>query len=60
MPTISGGDTVNTASRMESNGEVDRVNISKCTYDLVHPYFECVPGYDGGEEQGTSGDVFCQ
>ncbi|MBK8491790.1 MAG: hypothetical protein IPL49_13110 [Saprospirales bacterium] len=37
------GDTVNTASRMESNGEVDRVNISKCTYDLVHPYFECVP-----------------
>ena len=36
------GDTVNTASRMESNGEVDRVNISRCTYDLVHPYFNCV------------------
>lgn len=35
------GDTVNTASRMESNGEVDRVNISRCTYDLIQPYFHC-------------------
>ena len=35
------GDTVNTASRMESNGEVDRVNISRSTYDLVSPYFIC-------------------
>ncbi|MCB0758891.1 MAG: hypothetical protein KDC01_10555 [Flavobacteriales bacterium] len=29
------GDTVNTASRMESSGEVDRVNISESTYELV-------------------------
>ena len=29
------GDTVNTASRMESNGEIGRVNISQTTYDLV-------------------------
>lgn len=29
------GDTVNTASRMESNGEVGRVNISQDTYLLV-------------------------
>jgi len=35
------GDTVNTASRMESNGEVDRVNISQTTYDLVSPFFQC-------------------
>ncbi len=28
-------DTVNTASRMESNGEIGKVNISKSTYDLV-------------------------
>lgn len=29
------GDTVNTASRMESNSEVGQVNISKGTYDLI-------------------------
>jgi class 3 adenylate cyclase len=29
------GDTVNTASRMESSGEVGQVNISKATYDLI-------------------------
>jgi class 3 adenylate cyclase len=29
------GDTVNTASRMESNGEVGKVNISQSTYDLL-------------------------
>lgn len=29
------GDTVNTASRMESSGEVNRVNISQTTYELL-------------------------
>lgn len=29
------GDTVNTASRMESSGEVGRVNISRTTYEFV-------------------------
>jgi class 3 adenylate cyclase/Tfp pilus assembly protein PilF len=29
------GDTVNTASRMESNGEIRKVNISKTTYELL-------------------------
>jgi class 3 adenylate cyclase len=29
------GDTVNTASRMESSGEVGKVNISQATYELL-------------------------
>jgi ligand-binding sensor domain-containing protein/class 3 adenylate cyclase len=34
------GDTVNTASRMESSGEVGMVNISGNTYEYVKDYFE--------------------
>jgi class 3 adenylate cyclase/CheY-like chemotaxis protein len=37
------GDTVNTASRMESGGEPGRINISGATHRLVSPFFECVP-----------------
>ncbi|MCB0846433.1 MAG: tetratricopeptide repeat protein [Bacteroidetes bacterium] len=37
------GDTVNTASRMESSGEVGKVNISRSTYLLVKDKFECTP-----------------
>lgn len=36
------GDTVNTASRMESSGEVGKVNISGSTYELVKDKFKCV------------------
>ncbi|WP_299453626.1 adenylate/guanylate cyclase domain-containing protein [uncultured Microscilla sp.] len=35
------GDTVNSASRMESNGEAGKVNISGSTYALVKDLFEC-------------------
>ncbi len=35
------GSTVNIASRMESNGEPGRVNISASTYELVKDEFEC-------------------
>lgn len=35
------GDTVNTASRMESSGEVGKVNISGKTFELVKDFFEC-------------------
>jgi class 3 adenylate cyclase len=35
------GDTVNTASRMESSGQVGQVNISGPTYELVKDTFAC-------------------
>jgi ligand-binding sensor domain-containing protein/class 3 adenylate cyclase len=37
------GDTVNTASRMESSGEVGKVNASSTTYELVKEKFNCTP-----------------
>ena len=35
------GDTVNTASRMETNGEGGKVNISQTTYEMVKDHFDC-------------------
>jgi len=35
------GDTVNTASRMESSGSPGKVNISAITYGMVKDYFIC-------------------
>jgi len=35
------GDTVNTASRMESSGEAGKINISGQTYELVKDFFVC-------------------
>jgi len=35
------GDTVNIASRMESSGEVGKINISQFTYEMVKDQFEC-------------------
>ncbi|MEP7322547.1 MAG: adenylate/guanylate cyclase domain-containing protein [Saprospiraceae bacterium] len=37
------GDTVNTASRMESNGEVGKINISETTYELIKEKYNCIP-----------------
>lgn len=37
------GDTVNTASRMESNGVPGKIQITAATYDLIGDEFVCVP-----------------
>lgn len=37
------GDTVNTASRMESSGVAGKINISAATYELVKDHFRCIP-----------------
>jgi len=35
------GDTVNTASRMESQGKPGRIQITKATYELIRDEFQC-------------------
>lgn len=37
------GDTVNIASRMESHGLPERIQITKATRDLINDEFNCVP-----------------
>lgn len=49
------GDTVNTASRMESSGAVGKVNISEATYELVKDQFNCE--YRGEIEAKGKGKV---
>jgi class 3 adenylate cyclase len=49
------GDTVNTASRVESNSQPGRVNISETTYSLVRYKFECE--YRGKVEAKNKGQI---
>ncbi len=49
------GDTVNLASRMESSGEVGKVNISGTTYELVKHKFQCT--HRGAVKAKNKGDV---
>ncbi len=49
------GDTVNTASRMESSGEPGRVNISADTFALVKDFFACT--YRGKILAKNKGDI---
>ena len=37
------GDTINTASRIESAGEAGKINISSSTYELIKNDFDCFP-----------------
>jgi class 3 adenylate cyclase len=48
------GDAVNIASRMESNSETDKINISSATYECIKEKFDCtfrgsLPIKNGGE-----------
>jgi len=49
------GDTVNIASRMESNGEPGKVNISASTYHLISEHFQCI--YRGKISAKNIGEV---
>lgn len=49
------GDTVNTASRMESSGVAGEVNISGATYELVKDVVECV--YRGKVDAKNKGEI---
>ena len=49
------GSTVNTASRMESNGEPGKVNISAATYDLIKDRYQCT--YRGKIFAKNVGDI---
>jgi class 3 adenylate cyclase len=49
------GSTVNIASRMESNGEPGKVNISAATYELIKDKYKCI--YRGKLYAKNVGDI---
>jgi adenylate cyclase len=49
------GDTVNLASRMESSGEVGRINISGSTFNLLKGKFNCI--YRGKIQAKNKGEI---
>lgn len=49
------GDTVNVASRIESNGKVGKVNISETTYQLIAEFF--VTEYRGKVDAKNKGEI---
>lgn len=49
------GDAVNTASRIETSGEPNQINISGSTYSYIHNYFDC--SYRGRIDVRNKGQV---
>lgn len=49
------GDTVNTAARMETSGEPDKVNISGTTYEYIKEFFDCT--YRGKIQAKNKGEI---
>jgi class 3 adenylate cyclase len=49
------GDTVNIASRMESSGEINKINISGATYELIKEHYQCT--YRGKIEAKNKGKI---
>lgn len=49
------GDTVNTASRMESGSETGRINVSGATYELIQNSFQCT--YRGKLPAKNKGEI---
>lgn len=49
------GDTVNIASRMESNGSPSKINISGETFELIKDFFDCE--YRGKINAKNKGDI---
>jgi len=49
------GDTVNIASRMESSGEINKINISGATYELIKEHYHCT--YRGKIEAKNKGKI---
>jgi class 3 adenylate cyclase/Tfp pilus assembly protein PilF len=49
------GDTVNTASRMESSGEINRINLSGATHELIKDHYACE--YRGKVEAKNKGKI---
>ena len=55
------GDTVNTASRMETVGEVGKINISGTTYELIRGKYNCIPrGQINVKEKGNLNMYFVE
>lgn len=55
------GDTVNTASRMETYGEVGKINVSETTYELIKGKYKCFPrGHINAKGKGNLNMYFVE